>query len=79
MKNQRDEEKGSITVANGTKVKEMLRALAATDGSDQTYEVNGEDGQVKGAGNELATDDQFVVTAEDGTEAIYTIIVKSAK
>ncbi|WP_197462235.1 hypothetical protein, partial [Bhargavaea cecembensis] len=74
-----DEEKGSITVANATKVKEMLRALAATDGSKQTYEVTGKNGKVKGAGNKLATDDQLVVTAEDGTQATYTIIEEPAQ
>ncbi|WP_197462199.1 hypothetical protein, partial [Bhargavaea cecembensis] len=68
-----EEEKGSITVAHAVTVDGMLGALAATDGSNQTHEVTGEDGQAKEGESELATGDQFIVTAEDGTQATYTI------
>ncbi|WP_339229755.1 hypothetical protein NSQ77_06600 [Oceanobacillus sp. FSL K6-2867] len=71
-----DEEAGEITVANDATVKEMLRAIAATDGSDQTYKVTDEDGKVKKGKRELATGDQLTVTAEDGTTATYDIKVK---
>ena len=54
----------------------MLRAIAAPDGSNQTYKVTNEDGEVKKGKRELATGDQLTVTAEDGTTATYDIIVK---
>ena len=73
-----DEEAGAITVANGATVKEMLRAIAAPDGSDQTYKVTDEDGKVKKGKRELATGDQLTVTAEDGTTATYEIYEKES-
>ncbi|WP_187773610.1 hypothetical protein, partial [Oceanobacillus polygoni] len=71
-----DEEAGEITVANAATVKKMLRAIAAPDGSDQTYKVTDGDGKTKKGKRELAAGDQLTVTAEDGTTATYDIIVK---
>jgi len=71
-----DEETGAITVANGSTADETLGALAPADGSDQTQEVTGENGEVKEGQAELTTGDQLVVTAEDGTTATYGITVE---
>ncbi|MFP3490218.1 hypothetical protein R0K20_21720, partial [Staphylococcus sp. SIMBA_130] len=53
------------TVANDATVKEMLRAIAAPDGSNQTYKVTNEDGEVKKGKRELATGDQLMVTEQE--------------
>ncbi|UJL47174.1 hypothetical protein KFZ58_04450 [Virgibacillus sp. NKC19-16] len=71
-----DGEIGAVTVANDATVDEVLGALAATDDSDQTHEVIGEDNEVKEGASEVATGDELTVTAEDGTTASYDITVE---
>lgn len=65
----------TLTVADATTVEDLLAVVKSTDGSNQTYAVtdSGEEGKT-GA---LVTGDLLHVTAEDGTQATYTITVSS--
>lgn len=65
-----------VTVMYPLTINGLKSAIESTDGSTQTYEVTDSQGNVKGDEEELAQDDNLIVTSQDGNESeTYTIRV----
>jgi mRNA-degrading endonuclease RelE of RelBE toxin-antitoxin system len=68
----------TVTVAYGTTAANLKGALVSKDGTQQAYTVLDSQGQLVPDSTVLSPGDKLIVTAQDGNEATYSILVLAA-